>query len=42
VRTDIRWAAEAADFPRYAAELVALAPDVIVASASPAVAALQR
>jgi putative ABC transport system substrate-binding protein len=42
VRTDIRWAVEAADFPRYAGELVALAPDVILASASPAVAALQR
>ena len=42
VRTAIRWAVEAADFPRYAGELVALAPDVILASASPAVAALQR
>ena len=42
VRTDSRWAVEAADFPRYAGELVALAPDIILASASPAVAALQR
>jgi putative ABC transport system substrate-binding protein len=43
VRIDYRWAAGDADrFRRYAAELVALAPDVILASASPAVAALQQ
>ena len=43
VRTDIRWAADDADrYRRYAEELVALAPDVILASASPSVAALQR
>src|SRR5262249_8501329 len=43
VRIEYRWAAGDADrFRRYAAELVALAPDVILASASPAVAALQQ
>src|SRR5436190_15974031 len=36
VRIDIRWAAGDADLHRrYAAELVALAPDVILATASP-------
>ena len=41
VRIDYRWAAADADRSRtYAAELVALAPDVILASASPSVAAL--
>jgi ABC transporter substrate binding protein len=40
---DYRWAgAEAERFQPYAAELVALAPDVILAYASPAVAALQQ
>jgi putative ABC transport system substrate-binding protein len=40
---DYRWAgAEAKRFQPYAAELVALAPDVILAYASPAVAALQQ
>lgn len=40
---DIRWAADEPDLYRqYAAELVALAPDVILAAASPSVAALQR
>ncbi len=43
VRIDYRWAAgEAERFRRHAAELVALAPDVILASASPSVAALQQ
>jgi putative ABC transport system substrate-binding protein len=42
VRIDTRWAAGDADLQRkYAAELVALAPDVILATASPTVAALQ-
>ena len=43
VRIDYRWAAADADRSRtYAAELVALAPDVILASASQSVAALQQ
>ncbi len=43
VRIDYRWAAADADRSRtYAAELVALAPDVILASASPSVAALLK
>src|SRR5215213_28625 len=42
VRVDTRWAAGNADLHRrYAAELVALAPDVLLATASPTVAALQ-
>jgi putative ABC transport system substrate-binding protein len=42
VRIDTRWAAGNADLRRrYAAELVALAPDVILATTSPTVAALQ-
>jgi putative ABC transport system substrate-binding protein len=41
VRIDFRWGASDADrFRRYAAELVALAPDVILASGSPAVGPL--
>jgi putative tryptophan/tyrosine transport system substrate-binding protein len=41
VRIDYRWsAANAEDIRKYAAELVALAPDVILAAASPAVGAL--
>src|SRR4029079_919659 len=43
VRVDTRWAAADADRSRsYAAELVALAPDVILASASSSVPALQK
>src|SRR5271167_1368454 len=43
VRIDYRWAAADADRSRtYAAELVALAPDVILASASASVAALRQ
>ncbi len=42
VRIDIRWAtANATEIRRDAAELVALAPDVILATSSPTVAALQ-
>jgi ABC-type uncharacterized transport system substrate-binding protein len=43
VRIDTRWGAGDADrYRQYAAELVALAPDVVVAVTSPVVAALQR
>ena len=43
IRIDTRWAAGDADrFRRYAEELLALAPDVILASATPSVQALQR
>src|SRR5205809_1592625 len=43
VRIDYRWAAgDTGRFQRYAEELLALAPDVILASASPSVQALQR
>ena len=43
VRIETRWGAGDADrYRQYAAELVALAPDVIVAATSPIVAALQR
>jgi putative ABC transport system substrate-binding protein len=43
VQIDYRWAAADPDrFRSYAAELVATAPDVLVAYATPAVAALQR
>jgi putative ABC transport system substrate-binding protein len=43
VRMDYRWAAgDAGRFQRYAEELLALAPDVILASATPSVQALQR
>ena len=43
VRIDYRWGAVDADHSRrYAAELVALASDVILASGSPTVAALQQ
>jgi putative ABC transport system substrate-binding protein len=43
VRIDYRWAADDPDrYRRYAIELVALAPDIILASASPSVAALQQ
>jgi len=42
VRIDVRWAAgDAALERKFAAELAALAPDVILATASPTVAALQ-
>jgi ABC-type uncharacterized transport system substrate-binding protein len=43
VRIDYRWAAgDASRFQRYAEELLALAPDVILAAAIPSVQALQR
>ena len=42
VRIDTRWPAGDADRRAYAAELVGLAPDVILASASASVAALQQ
>jgi putative tryptophan/tyrosine transport system substrate-binding protein len=43
VRVDVRWAAGNDDnYRKYAAELVALAPDVILAMTSPAVAAVQQ
>src|SRR6478609_8720696 len=42
IRIDIRWAGSPADTGKYAAELVALAPDVIFAPVSAIVAALQR
>jgi ABC-type uncharacterized transport system substrate-binding protein len=43
VRIDYRWAAgDTGRFQRYAEELLALAPDLILASASPSVQALQR
>jgi putative tryptophan/tyrosine transport system substrate-binding protein len=43
VQIDTRWAAADPErFRRYAAELVALAPEVVLASTSPSVAALQQ
>jgi putative ABC transport system substrate-binding protein len=43
LRTEVRWAGDDAErYQRYARELVDLAPDVIVASASQSVAALQQ
>ena len=43
IRIDTRWAAGDADrYHRYAEELLALAPDVILASATPSVQALQQ
>src|SRR5215467_3532690 len=43
VRIDTRWGADDVDLERrYAAELVALAPDIILASGTLSVAALQR
>src|SRR5262245_26573776 len=42
VRIDTRWGANNADRGRYAAELVALAPDVILASTTPSMMSLQQ
>jgi putative ABC transport system substrate-binding protein len=43
LRTEIRWAGDDADqYRKYSEELVALAPDVILAAAGPSVAALQQ
>src|SRR6266567_2284187 len=41
-RIETRWGTDAGSTRKYAAELVALAPDVILASASTAVSALQQ
>jgi putative ABC transport system substrate-binding protein len=41
-RIDVRWAVDADNSRHYAAELVALAPDVILASASAAMGSLQQ
>jgi putative tryptophan/tyrosine transport system substrate-binding protein len=42
VRIEYRWASNLNNLPRYAAELVALAPDVVLANANPSVDALQK
>jgi ABC-type uncharacterized transport system substrate-binding protein len=42
LRVDYRWASDLNSVSRYSAELVALAPDVILANANPSVVALQR
>ena len=43
VDIDVRWAAGEADrFRRYAVELIALMPDVVLASATPSVMAMQQ
>jgi putative tryptophan/tyrosine transport system substrate-binding protein len=42
VEIDTRWAVQAGQFPQYAAELVALKPDVILAITTPAVIASQK
>jgi putative tryptophan/tyrosine transport system substrate-binding protein len=43
VDIDVRWAGGEADrFPRYAAELIALGPDVILASATPSARAVRQ
>jgi len=42
VRIEYRWATDVGSISRYAAELVALAPDVILANPNPSVEALQR
>jgi putative ABC transport system substrate-binding protein len=42
VRIDFRWAGDAGHFHRYAEELLALVPDVILASATPSVQALRQ
>jgi putative tryptophan/tyrosine transport system substrate-binding protein len=43
VEINTRWAAgQAGQFPQYAAELVALKPDVVLATTTPAVTALQK
>jgi putative tryptophan/tyrosine transport system substrate-binding protein len=42
VRIDYRWAVSDADRSRYAAELVALTPDVILATSGATVGALQQ
>ena len=42
VHIDVRWAGDPGRFHRYAEELLALAPDVILASATPSVQALRQ
>jgi putative ABC transport system substrate-binding protein len=43
LHTEVRWAGESAErYHEYAKELIAASPDVLLASASPSVAALQR
>ena len=42
LRIDYRWASDDAKRRQYAAELIALAPEVVLASTSPSVAALQQ
>src|SRR5829696_2687997 len=42
VRIDYRWAGDASRFHGYAEELLALAPDVVLASATPSVQALRQ
>ena len=42
LRIDYRWANDSASRHQYAAELIALAPEVILASTSPSAAALQQ
>ena len=42
MRIEYRWASNLNDLPRYAAELVALAPDVVLANANPSVEALLK
>jgi putative tryptophan/tyrosine transport system substrate-binding protein len=42
VRIDYRWAGDSNSIPRHATELVAHAPDVILANANPSLLALQR
>ena len=42
VRIEYRWASNPNNLPRYAAELVALAPDVVLANANPSVDALLK
>ena len=42
VRIDIRWAASSDDIRKYAGELIALAPDVILATGTPSLAPLHQ
>ena len=42
VRMDIRWATSSDDIRKYAGELVALAPDVILAAGTPSLAPLHQ
>ncbi|HKF10953.1 MAG TPA: hypothetical protein VKB89_19865, partial [Xanthobacteraceae bacterium] len=42
VRIEYRWASNQNDLSRYAAELLALAPDVVLANANPSMDALRK